>query len=60
MHLKIYLLRQDEIFLGIRLSITKVVKDLTKYTPEKEYPKAYILDIGFLIGSIEITYKGSN
>ena len=60
MNVKISLLRQDEIFIGIRLGITKVVTDLTRYDPEKDYPKAYILDIGFLIGSIEITYKGSN
>jgi hypothetical protein len=60
MSIKINLLRQDEIFLGIRFGISKIVKDLTRYNPEKDYPKAYILDIGFLIGSIEITYKGSN
>jgi hypothetical protein len=60
MSIKINLLRQDEIFLGIRFGISKIVKDLTRYNPEKDYPKAYTLDIGFLIGSIEITYKGSN
>lgn len=60
MHVKINLLRNDEIFLGVRFGINKVVTDLTRYTPEKDYPKAYILDIGFLFGSIELTYKGSN
>ena len=60
MNVKINLFTRDEIFLGIRFGITKVVSDLTRYNPEKDYPKAYILDIGFLIGSIEITYKGSN
>jgi hypothetical protein len=60
MSIKISLFRQDEIFIGIRFGVNKVVTDLTKYNPEKDYPKAYILDIGFLIGSIELTYKGSN
>lgn len=60
MSIKISLLKQDEIFLGIRFGITKIVKDLTRYNPENDYPKAYILDIGFLLGSIELTFKGSN
>lgn len=60
MHIKIKLLTQDEIFFGIRFTISKVVTDLTRYSPEKEYPKAYTLDIGFLLGTIELTFKGSN
>lgn len=60
MSIKIKLLTQDEIFLGLRFGIHKIVNDLTRYNPEKEYPKAYILDIGFLLGSIELTFKGSN
>lgn len=59
MHIKIKLLTQDEIFLGVRFAISKIVTDLTRYSPEKEYPKAYTLDIGFLLGTIELTYKGS-
>lgn len=58
MHIKIKLLSSDEIFIGLRFSITKLVKDLSTYSPDKEYPKAYGLDIGFLFGSIELTYKG--
>lgn len=60
MSIKIKLLTQDEIFFGIRFSISKLVTDITRYNPDKEYPKAYCLDIGFLLGSIEITHKGSN
>jgi hypothetical protein len=60
MHIKIKLLTQDEIFFGVRFTISKVVTDLTRYSPEKEYPKAYTLDIGFLLGTIELTFKGSN
>jgi hypothetical protein len=60
MSVKIKLLTQDEIFIGIRFSLSKIVKDITRFDPDKEYPKAYCLDIGFLLGSIEITYKGSN
>lgn len=60
MHIKIKLLTQDEIFFGLRFTISKVVTDLTRYSPEKEYPKAYTLDIGFLLGTIELTFKGSN
>jgi hypothetical protein len=60
MRIKIKLLTQDEIFFGVRFTISKVVTDLTRYSPEKEYPKAYTLDIGFLLGTIELTFKGSN
>lgn len=60
MHIKIKLLSADEIFIGLRFSITKLVTDLKTYSPNKEYPKAYALDIGLLFGSIELTYKGSN
>ena len=59
MHTKIKLLSSDEIFLGLRFGITKLVTDLKSYDPEKEYPKAYALDIGFIFGSIEFTIKGS-
>lgn len=59
MHTKIKLLSTDEIFLGIRFSITKLVTDLKSYNPDKEYPRAYALDIGFIFGSIEFTIKGS-
>jgi hypothetical protein len=60
MKINIKLLSSDEIFLGIRLSITNLVTDLSTYSPDKKYPKAYGLDIGFLFGSIEMMYKGSN
>lgn len=60
MSIKIKLLTQDEIFIGVRFAISKIVNDITRYSHDKEYPKAYTLDIGFLLGSIEITFKGSN
>jgi hypothetical protein len=60
MKINIKLLPSDEVFIGIRISITKMITDLSTYSPEKQYPKAYGLDIGFLFGSIEMIYKGSN
>lgn len=60
MHIKIRILSADEIFIGLRFSITKLVRDLKTYSSDKQYPKAYALDIGLLFGSIELTYKGSN
>jgi hypothetical protein len=60
MHFKLRLLPPDEIFFGFKFSIHKIVKDVTTYSPDKEYPRAYILDIGFLLGILEITFKGSN
>lgn len=60
MHFKLRLLPPDEIFFGFKFSIHKIVKDVTTYSPNKEYPRAYILDIGFLLGILEITFKGSN
>ena len=59
MHIKIKLLTQDEIFFGVRFTISKLVTDILSYSPHREYPKAYTLDIGFLLGTIELTYKGS-
>lgn len=60
MHFKLRLLPSDEIFFGFKFSIHKIVKDVKTYSPDKEYPRAYILDIGFLLGILEITFKGSN
>lgn len=59
MYTKLRLLSSDDIFIGLRFSITKLVTDLSTYNPDKTYPKAYALDIGFLFGSIEFTIKGS-
>jgi len=60
MHIKIKILSSDEVFIGLRFAITKMVTDIRSYSPDIEYPKAYTLDIGLLFGSIELTYKGSH
>ena len=60
MKTRLNLFPTDEIFFGFKFSIHKIVRDVKTYSPDKEYPKAYILDIGFLFGTIEITFKGSN
>jgi hypothetical protein len=57
MHIKIKFLPQNEIFLGVQFGIQKVVRDLKSYDPESDdYDKAYVLDIGFLLGSIQFTF----
>lgn len=57
MQVKLNILPQNEIFLGIQFGIQKVVTDLKTYDPENpDYQKAYTLDIGFLLGSIQFTF----
>jgi hypothetical protein len=60
MKTKVNLFPSDQIFFGFDFSIHKIVADIQTYSADKEYPKAYVLDIGFLFGTIEITFKGSN
>lgn len=59
MHIKLKLLSQDDIFIGLRLTVTKIVEDIKTYDTNKIYPKAYVLDFGFIFGNIEITIRSS-
>jgi len=57
MQVKLNILPQNEIFLGIQFGIQKIVRDLKDYDPNsEEYETAYTLDIGFLLGSIQFTF----
>lgn len=60
MHIKIRIFPKDELLFGIRFGISTLVTDLSSYSPDKTYPKAYNLDIGFLFGNIQLLFKGSH
>ncbi len=60
MHIKIKLFSKDEMLLGIRIGISKLIRDLSTYSPDKEYPRAYNVEIGLVFLSIELLIKGSH
>jgi hypothetical protein len=45
---------------GVRIGISKLIRDLSSYSPEKEYPRAYNVEIGLVFISLELMIKGSH
>ena len=59
MNIRIEFLNPNSLFVGFRFTHTKLVENINTYNPEKEYPRVYVFDIGFLFFDITITKKGS-
>jgi hypothetical protein len=60
MHIKIKFFSKDEMLFGVRIGISKLIRDLSSYSPEKEYPRAYNVEIGLVFISLELMIKGSH
>jgi len=58
--MKIRLFPQNELFLGLRLGISKIVSkdEMKNYDNKKTYPKMYTIELGLIFVVFEILIKG--